>query len=187
MRINTNRIEDVPLALSIFSIGQCFRNDMICLKSLIARIVNLSKSRRTPAEILKVLWFLFAVASVSHSSPGVVPDYDRAVKRLAAALQYSRLNDCYTHHIDLLHYCLKCAVFPKDLRNRAMDLWLVESEGDVKPLLTLDCAQVVQHYLLVRSYLFTYYIFINFHIYIFIYLMSERVNITEVQCPLSIS
>lgn len=122
--------------------------DMICLKSLIRRIVNLSKSEKIPAQILKILWFLFAVASVSHSSPRLEQDYDKAVKRLAAALQYSKLNDCYTHHIDLMHYCLNCHEFPKDLRNRAMDLWLVESDGDIKPLLTLDCAKVVQHYLL---------------------------------------
>ncbi|XP_031775877.1 uncharacterized protein LOC100870805 isoform X2 [Apis florea] len=124
--------------------------DMICLKSLIRRIinVNLSKSEQTSAQILKVLWFLFAVASISHPSPRLEQDYDKAVKRLAAALQYSKLNDCYTHHIDLMHYCLNCHEFPKDLRNRAMDLWLVESDGDIKPLLTLDCAKVVQHYLL---------------------------------------
>nr|XP_034188538.1 uncharacterized protein LOC117608086 isoform X2 [Osmia lignaria] len=123
-------------------------NDMICLKSLITRIINLPKSDPTPSQILKVLWFLFAVASMSHSSSSSEQDYGKAVKRLAAVLQYSRLNDCYTHHIDLLHYCLKCPEFPKDLRNKAMDLWLVESEGDIKPLLTLDCATVVRHYLL---------------------------------------
>ncbi|KOC70879.1 hypothetical protein WH47_02145 [Habropoda laboriosa] len=123
-------------------------NDMICLKTLIARTVNLAKSEQTSAQILKVLWFLFAVASLSHPSPSSEQDYDRAVKRLAAALQYSRLSDCYTHHIDLMHYCLECAKFPKDLRNRALDLWLVESDGDIKPLLTLDCTKVVQHYLL---------------------------------------
>ncbi|XP_043506325.1 uncharacterized protein LOC122526827 [Frieseomelitta varia] len=122
--------------------------DMISLKSLIARTVNLPKSERTPAQILKVLWFLFAVASVSHPSPRSVQDYDRAVKRLAAALQYSNLNDCYTHHIDLLHYCLNCREFPKDLRNRAMELWLIESDGDIKPLLAIDCGKVVQHFLL---------------------------------------
>nr|XP_012147439.1 PREDICTED: uncharacterized protein LOC100878394 [Megachile rotundata] len=121
--------------------------DMICLKSLITRIINLSKCE-VSSQILKVLWFLFAVASVSHSSSSSEQDYGKAVKRLAAALQYSRLDDCYTHHIDLLHYCLKCAEFPKDLRNRAMDLWLVESEGDIKPLLTLDCDTVVRHYLM---------------------------------------
>ncbi|XP_060812944.1 uncharacterized protein LOC132905554 isoform X8 [Bombus pascuorum] len=121
---------------------------MICLKLLIARTVNLPKSEQTPAQILKVLWFLFAVASVSHPSPCSEQDYDRAVKRLAAALQYSNLNDCYTHHIDLLNYCLNCPEFPKDLRNRAMDLWLIESDGDIKPLLTIDCGKVVQHYLM---------------------------------------
>lgn len=126
---------------------------MICLKSLIGRIVNLPKSEQIPAQILKILWFLFAVASVSHPSPRLEQDYDKAVKRLAAALQHSKLNDCYTHHIDLMHYCLNCHEFPKDLRNRAMDLWLVESDGDIKPLLTLDCAKVVQHYLLVNLHM----------------------------------
>lgn len=126
---------------------------MICLKSLIGKIVNLPKSEQIPAQILKILWFLFAVASVSHPSPRLEQDYGKAVKRLAAALQYSKLNDCYTHHIDLMHYCLNCHEFPKDLRNRAMDLWLVESDGDIKPLLTLDCAKVVQHYLLVNLHM----------------------------------
>ncbi|XP_043258566.1 uncharacterized protein LOC122400896 [Colletes gigas] len=124
------------------------RENMICLRSLISGIVGIPKSEQISEQLLKVLWFLFAVASVSHPSPNSEQDYSRAATRLAVALQYSRLNDCYTHHIDLLRYCLKCPDVPRDLRNKALDLWLVESDGDIEPLLTLDCDQVVRHYLL---------------------------------------
>ena len=43
---------------------------MICLKSLIRRIVNLPKSEKTPAQILKILWFLFAVRIASIAEVG---------------------------------------------------------------------------------------------------------------------
>ncbi|XP_053987098.1 uncharacterized protein LOC128880739 [Hylaeus volcanicus] len=123
-------------------------SDMICLRALITWIVGLPKSQQISEQILKVLWFLFAIASVSHPSPNSEQDYGKAATRLAAALQYSRLNDCYTHHIDLLRYCLTCPDVPRHLRNKALDFWLVESDGDIKPLLTLDRDQVVRHYLL---------------------------------------
>ncbi|XP_076674156.1 uncharacterized protein LOC143372115 [Andrena cerasifolii] len=122
--------------------------DMLPLSSMILRIMNLPNSVRIPVPILKVLWFLFAIASVSHPSPNVEQGYDRASKRLASLLQYSKLSDCYTHHIDLIRYCLESAEIPRDLRNKAMDLWLIESDGDIKPLLTLDCDKVVRRCLL---------------------------------------
>ncbi|KZC13251.1 hypothetical protein WN55_05557 [Dufourea novaeangliae] len=123
-------------------------NDMICLRSLIVRIIDLPTSEQIPSQTLKVVWFLFAVGSVHHPLPNSERDYNKAVKRLAALLRYSRSNECYTHHIDLLRYCLKCPEVPAELRNKTMDLWLVESDGDIKPLLTLDCDRVVKHYLL---------------------------------------
>lgn len=122
---------------------------MICLRSLVIRIMNLPKSQQTTVQVLKVLWFLFAVGSVSHPCPNSEQDYSNAVKRLATILLRSRLNECYTHHIDLLRFCLTCSDVPKDLRNEALDLWLVEADGDIKPLMTLDCDRVVKHYLLV--------------------------------------
>ncbi|XP_076233534.1 uncharacterized protein LOC143178638 [Calliopsis andreniformis] len=122
-------------------------NDMIALEPLIMKIMNLPKSQ-IPVQILKVLWFLFAIASLSHPSPNSEQNYSRATQKLSDLLQYSKLDDCYTHHIDLLHYCLKCYEVPRDLRNRTMNLWLIASEGDIKPLLTLDCDKVVRHYLL---------------------------------------
>ncbi|XP_076654505.1 uncharacterized protein LOC143359955 [Halictus rubicundus] len=123
-------------------------HDMICLRSLTIRILDLSKSAHTPSRDLKLLWFLFAVGSVYHRSPSSVQDYGNAAKRLATVLQYSKLHECYTHHIDLLRYCLTCPEVPKDLRSKTMDLWLVESDGDIRPLLTLNCDSVVRHYLL---------------------------------------
>ncbi|XP_078045422.1 uncharacterized protein LOC144474451 [Augochlora pura] len=123
-------------------------HDMICLRSLIVRITNLPSLEQTPSWILKVLWFLFAVGSVYHRSPNSEQDYDSAVRRLAAALQRSKLDECYSHHIDLLRHCLKCPEMPKDLRSKAIDLWLAESGGDVEPLLRLDCGSVVKHHLL---------------------------------------
>lgn len=121
---------------------------MITLKSLIAKIMNIS-GYQIPTQILKVLWFLFAIASISHPSPNVEQDYGRATQRLSKLLQYSRLQECYTHHIDLLRYCLRYGEVPRDLCSKAMDLWLIESDGDVKPLLTLDYDKVVRHCLLV--------------------------------------
>lgn len=126
-----------------------FRHDMICLRSLVIRIMNLPKTEQTAIQVLKVLWFLFAVGSVSHPCPNSEQDYSNAVKRLATILQRSRLNECYTHHIDLLRFCLTCSDVPKDLRDKALDLWLVEADGDIEPLMTLDCDRVVKHYLLV--------------------------------------
>ncbi|XP_076160439.1 uncharacterized protein LOC143143261 [Ptiloglossa arizonensis] len=123
-------------------------SDTIRLRSLIACIVGVPKSERISEQILKMLWFLFAVASVWHPSPNSEQDYVKAATRLAAVLRYSRLNECYTHHIDLLRYCLKFPEVPRDLTSRTLDLWLVESDGDIKPLLTLDRDQVVRHYLL---------------------------------------
>lgn len=125
---------------------------MLSLRSMISRIMNLSNSEQIPVPILKVLWFLFAIASISHPSPNVEQGYDRASKRLASLLQYSKLSDCYTHHIDLIRYCLESAEIPRDLRNKAMDLWLIESDGDIKPLLTLDCDKVVRHCLMVLEF-----------------------------------
>lgn len=67
------------------------------------------------------------------------------------ALQYSELSQCYTHHIELLHFTLKCPEITNDLRYRVMDMWLIESDGDIAPLLKLDCHSVVRHCLLVHA------------------------------------
>lgn len=76
--------------------------------------------------------------------------YEDAVIRLTNILQCSKISDFYTHHIDLLHYCLKCPDIPQSLVNQVLDLWLIESDGDIKPLLSFNCDKVV-HRLLVYS------------------------------------
>nr|XP_033321827.1 uncharacterized protein LOC117217980 [Megalopta genalis] len=123
-------------------------HDTICLRSLIVRITSLPCSEQPPSWVLKVLWFLFAVGSVYHPSPNSEQDYGNAVRRLAAALQRSKLDECYSHHIDLLRYCLKCPEVPKDLRTKATGLWLADSDGNIEPLLALGCDNVVRHHLL---------------------------------------
>lgn len=67
------------------------------------------------------------------------------------ALKYSELSQCYTHHIELLHFTLKCPEITNDLRYRVMDMWLIESDGDIAPLLKLDCHSAVRHCLLVHA------------------------------------
>lgn len=88
---------------------------------------------------------------LSHPSPDKNCEYGKAVKKLTMALQYSELSQCYTHHIELLHFSLKCPEITNDLRYRVMDMWLIESDGDIAPLLKLDCHSVVRHCLLVHA------------------------------------
>lgn len=91
------------------------------------------------------------VTSLSHPHPNLVHHYEDAVTRLIHILQYSELSNIYTHHIDLVHYCLKCSNVTQDLMKQILNLWLIESDGDIKPLLSLDCDKVVTH-LLVRIF-----------------------------------
>lgn len=88
---------------------------------------------------------------LAHPSPDKYCEYGSAVKKLTMALQYSELSQCYTHHIELLHFTLKCPEITNDLRYRVMDMWLIESDGDIAPLLKLDCHSVVRHCLLVHA------------------------------------
>ncbi|XP_047348106.1 uncharacterized protein LOC124948477 [Vespa velutina] len=123
--------------------------DMISFESLIKRLLKLEDVRSIIVPILKPLWFLFAVSFLSHPSPDKNCEYGKAVKKLTMALQYSELSQCYTHHIELLHFSLKCPEITNDLRYRVMDMWLIESDGDIAPLLKLDCHSVVRHCLLI--------------------------------------
>ncbi|KAI4497140.1 hypothetical protein M0802_007624 [Mischocyttarus mexicanus] len=123
--------------------------DMISFESLIRRLLKLEDFGSITVPILKPLWFLFAVSFLSHPSPGQNSEYESAVTKLTLALQYLELSQCYTHHIELLHFCLKCPEITNDLRYRVMNLWLIESDGDVLPLLKLDCHSVVKHCLLI--------------------------------------
>ncbi|KAL2720965.1 uncharacterized protein V1478_010011, partial [Vespula squamosa] len=123
--------------------------DMISFESLIKRLLILEDLRSITVPTLKPLWFLFAVSFLSHPSPDKNCEYGNAVKKLTMALQYSELSQCYTHHIELLHFSLKCPEITNDLRYRVMDMWLIESDGDIAPLLKLDCHSVVRHCLLI--------------------------------------
>ncbi|KAL2721007.1 uncharacterized protein V1477_019827, partial [Vespula maculifrons] len=123
--------------------------DMISFESLIKRLLILEDLRSITVPTLKPLWFLFAVSFLSHPSPDKNCEYGNAVKKLTMALQCSELSQCYTHHIELLHFSLKCPEITNDLRYRVMDMWLIESDGDIAPLLKLDCHSVVRHCLLI--------------------------------------
>ncbi|XP_015172672.1 PREDICTED: uncharacterized protein LOC107064487 [Polistes dominula] len=123
--------------------------DMITFESLIKRLLELEDFRSITVPTLKPLWFLFAVSFLSHPSPGEICEYGNAVKKLTMVLQYLELSQYYTHHIELLHFCLKCPEITNDLRYRVMNMWLIESDGDVLPLLKLDCHSVVKHCLLI--------------------------------------
>ncbi|KAL6445435.1 hypothetical protein ACFW04_002310 [Cataglyphis niger] len=121
----------------------------ISLESLIARIMVFSISKPISIPVLKPLWFLFAVTSVSHRSLNSLPNYENAVIKLTNILQTLEISKFYTHHIDLLHYYLKCPNVSHNLLNQVLNLWLIESDGDIKPLLSFNCDKVVRHLLVV--------------------------------------
>ncbi|XP_024873693.1 uncharacterized protein LOC112455767 [Temnothorax curvispinosus] len=123
-------------------------NDVISLESLIARIMLLPKSVPISVTILKPLWLLFAVTSLSHPRPNLVYRYENAVNQMTSILQHSEISEFYTHHIDLVRYCLKCPSISQDLLNRVLNLWLIESDGDIRPL-SFSCDKVVHHLLFV--------------------------------------
>ncbi|EZA59780.1 hypothetical protein X777_14352 [Ooceraea biroi] len=123
-------------------------NDMISLESLIVKILSLQKfttsvRRQSSVQTLKPLWFLFAVTSLSHPQPHLISNYTDAVTLLTTTLQRFELSEFYTHHIDLLHYCLKCPDISQNFVNRVLDLWLIESDGDIKPLLPFNHDKVI--------------------------------------------
>ncbi|XP_072749294.1 LOW QUALITY PROTEIN: uncharacterized protein [Anoplolepis gracilipes] len=126
-----------------------FRNDVISLESLITRIMLFSTFKPISVLVLKPLWFLFAVTSTSHQSPNSIRDYNSAVIRLTNILQKLEISNFYTHHIDLLYYYLKCSNVSQNLLSQILNLWLIESDGDIKPLLSFNCEKVVRHLLIV--------------------------------------
>ncbi|XP_077281388.1 uncharacterized protein LOC143908028 isoform X2 [Temnothorax americanus] len=123
-------------------------NDVISLKSLIARIMLLPKSVPISVSILKPLWLLFAVTSLSHPRPNLVYRYENAVNQMTSILQHSEISEFYTHHIDLVRYCLKCPNISQNLLNQVLNMWLIESDGDIRPL-SFSCDKVVHHLLFV--------------------------------------
>ncbi|RLU19423.1 hypothetical protein DMN91_007980 [Ooceraea biroi] len=134
-------------------------NDMISLESLIVKILSLQKfttsvRRQSSVQTLKPLWFLFAVTSLSHPQPHLISNYTDAVTLLTTTLQRFELSEFYTHHIDLLHYCLKCPDISQNFVNRVLDLWLIESDGDIKPLLPFNHDKVVRRLLASRIFIF---------------------------------
>ncbi|XP_070514998.1 uncharacterized protein [Cardiocondyla obscurior] len=122
--------------------------DVVSLESLVARIMILPKSMPISDLILKPLWLIFAVTSLSQPHPNLIYQYENAVNRLTSILQHSEVSEYYTHHIDLLRYCLKCPNISPDLLKSVLNLWLIESDGDIKPLI-FCCDKIVQHLLIV--------------------------------------
>lgn len=158
----------------IISISR-FRNDVLSLESLIARIMLLPKSVPISVPVLKPLWLLFAVStylsrtcllytiywlhpisqvtSLSHPHPNLVYNYENAVNRMTSILQHSDISEFYTHHIDLLRYCLECPNISQDLLNQVLNLWLIESDGNIKPL-SFSFTKVVRHLLVSGTLIF---------------------------------
>lgn len=94
------------------------------------------------------------MTSLSQSrNPNLIRDYENAVIRLTQILQCSGVSFFYTHHIDLLHYCLKCPAIPNNLINQVLDLWLRKSDGDVKSLLSFNCDKVIRKLLVSRLFI----------------------------------
>ncbi|KYM97223.1 hypothetical protein ALC62_12090 [Cyphomyrmex costatus] len=121
-------------------------NDVISLESLITRIMLLPKYIPISVLILKPLWLLFAVTSLTHPRPNLVYHYENAVVQIMSILQRSDISEFYTHHVDLLHYCLKCPNVPQNLLYQILNLWLIESDGDIKPL-SFNYDRVAEHLL----------------------------------------
>lgn len=146
-----------------------FRNDVVSLASLIARVMLLPKYVPISVPILKPLWLLFAVSiylsrtyamhwlrsilqvtSLSDPRPNLIYQYENAVDHMTSILQRSEISEFYTHHIDLLRYCLTCPNISQDLLNQVLNLWLIESDGDIRPL-SFSCSKIVQHLFMVSG------------------------------------
>ncbi|XP_011881702.1 PREDICTED: uncharacterized protein LOC105569669 isoform X2 [Vollenhovia emeryi] len=113
------------------------RENLVTLEMLTTRVMILPTSIPISILILKPLWLLFAVTSLSHPSPNTVYQYENAVNRLTSILQHSEIRKFYTHDTDLLHYCFNCLNNSEDnLLSRIFNLWLIESDGDINPLLS---------------------------------------------------
>lgn len=65
---------------------------------------------------------------------------------MTSILQHSEISEFYTHHTDLLRFCLTCPYILQDLLKRVLNLWLIESDGDIKPL-SFNYTKVGQHLL----------------------------------------
>jgi len=87
------------------------------------------------------------VTSLSHPRPYLISNYTNAVSHLTSILQRFELSEFYTHHIDLLHFYLECPDISQNFVNQVLDLWLIESDGDIKPLLSFSRDKVVRRLL----------------------------------------
>lgn len=94
------------------------------------------------------------MTSISHPCPSSVHNYDRAIAKLTKVLDNSRINEVYTHHVDLLHHCIMCPDFSQNVVNQVLDLWLIESDGDIKPLLSFDCDKMFRRLLASRKFIY---------------------------------
>ncbi|XP_025073919.1 uncharacterized protein LOC105426728 [Pogonomyrmex barbatus] len=138
----------VLFLFNVLTFMSLFRSNVVSLESLIARIMLLPRTLPISDVILKPLLFLFAVTSLAHPRPHLLYHYENAITKLMNILQRLDISKFYTHHIDLLRYCLECPNISQNLMNQILNLWLIESDGDVKPLL-FNCNKVVQHLLMV--------------------------------------
>ncbi|XP_066599609.1 uncharacterized protein [Prorops nasuta] len=118
------------------------------LDAFIEIIINIDDAEPLPSVVLKPLWFLFAFSALAHPNPSQQERYDVAVNKLILALQNSDIVNAYTHHISLIKYCLHSIGLPRDIRFKVINLWLIESNGDIKPLLQLNCNAAIRHSLL---------------------------------------
>lgn len=90
------------------------------------------------------------ITSLSDPHPNLIHHYENAVDHMTSILQRSEISEFYTHHIDLLRYCLTCPNISQDLLNQVLNLWLIESDGDIKPL-SFSCSKIVLHLFMVSG------------------------------------
>lgn len=93
---------------------------------------------------------------MSHQYPNLICNYKNAVIALMNTLQELEISKFYTHHIDLLRYCLNCSNLSHNLLSQILNLWLIESDGDIEPLLSINCDKVVRHLLVSTIYFLQY-------------------------------
>ncbi|XP_032679697.1 uncharacterized protein LOC116848060 [Odontomachus brunneus] len=126
-------------------------NDIVSPQSLIARVRLMLPSKAILVSVLKPLWFLFAVTSLSHPYASLTYHYESAAARLAKILHVneSKIGKFYTHHVNLMQHCLVRPEYSQRVVNKVLDLWLIESDGDIEPLLPFICTKVARRLLVV--------------------------------------
>ncbi|XP_012272377.1 uncharacterized protein LOC105695415 [Orussus abietinus] len=111
--------------------------DMIELEPLIKRLLITSEDILQSGPVLKALWFLFAISTLSHVAPFELNEHAKAAENLNTMLLNVDLKQYYTHHPGLLFYSFQDREVTDELRIELVGLWL-EFDGDVEVVITAD-------------------------------------------------